>query len=198
MPSILHNYFLKRKALAFGIATASLSVGSFTWPSLAGFILRYNSLRIALLIQAAIHIHSFIPAMLLTPIAFYQRRKRHDERINTNDALLQKRDNNTARSTTNDFAEHHLTSDTSSREIDTTGSKRTKSLHNFLLPLQNAAFVFYIAGQFCIQGGHVAFISFIPLKGVSLGASHQLSAFLVSMLGISGGIGRILSGRVYI
>ncbi|XP_005108405.2 uncharacterized protein LOC101855976 [Aplysia californica] len=71
--TMIAEYFNKRRAVAYGIATAGVGIGSFLQAPLINWLEDRYSWRGAMLILSAIHLHLNIPALLMKPRANFGR-----------------------------------------------------------------------------------------------------------------------------
>ncbi|WAR31082.1 MOT12-like protein [Mya arenaria] len=67
------NYFNKRRGLAVGIATAGTGLGMFSFPPLIEALFGEYGYQGALLLLAAISLHTFVSAALFRPLDLHKR-----------------------------------------------------------------------------------------------------------------------------
>ncbi|WAR01117.1 MOT5-like protein [Mya arenaria] len=167
----VEEYFVKRNALAVGIAFSGCGIGTFALPPLMEYLISVYSWRGAMQIMAAIVLNGVPLGFLLQPGFVKKPANIEDKNIADGEEAMPKEDENK------------------------TGFCRFLPTFNVDL-LRSPTFVLFgVFNCLCIFGYFIPF-AFLPAFGQSKGFSSQKSSLLVSTIGISSTISVLISGWV--
>ena len=200
----LQEWFTVKRSVAISIFMAGVSVGTFVWPPLVTFWSDLYTWKGALVLGAGLHLQGLIPMALLRPAA--------------NNRVLSNNQSNESKqwTKTNDRQKHAVTTLGANKDaggvdseefegiskdcegcsrVDDDSEKQMKQNNSGVTKLlTDPAFYIFYFGAFLLGFSHIIPLSYITARGRLSGYSETASALLLSMLGITSGVGRPLSG----
>ena len=188
-----------------------VSVGFLCFPPWTEFLIREYNWRGALLINAGILLHALPLSVLLTssqiPVCHTTRQEDiSNEKSNKNDVC---NIDQGSRELTEDLHGANKQNMMSSRfnskesEFKTEKLSNISKLERFKITIsiyaklfKSARTVLFIVSTALIQSGHFCTFSYVPLRAVYLNISKERVALWLSIVGIAGAFGRLLSGFI--
>ena len=198
-------FFRKRRGLANAFSMSGLAVGVLFWSYVTQKCVEIYSWRGAILVMGAIKLHGVPLGMLLrNPKHKPETELEKPEEPSANPAA----DTVTTTFNTDQEDHHYEVDDYGSSYLDNekdppaktaNGSAKLKEetlKSRYKAILGDKPFVIYILATFFTFVSHYIPHTFLPLRAESLQISKHKVAFVISILGVIGGIGRVFFGWI--
>ena len=207
----VQRYCSTWRSLASGIMTTGMSVGILCFPPWTEFLIREYNWRGALLINAGILLHGLPLSVLLAPAltAVCDSTKQEDK----SNEIIKKDDfsymDQNDSEPTEVLYDANVQMSMSKRVNNPESGIRKENLSNisklgrfkitlltYFELLKSAKTVLFILSTALIQSGHLCPYSYMPMRAVYLNISKERVALWLSITGIVGAFGRLLSGFI--
>ena len=155
---VVQQYFVQRRALAHGIFTTGVSVGLFTLPTTVRVIISHYAWQSALVLISSILLHTLIFAALLKPVRQEQSIKEIivGNNVDAKDSNLKLRNN------------------------------RAHDNMELSLMCKHLSFILFLVGVFGVHVGHLAILTYLPLRCDMIGLTKTEASNLMTIIGIMG------------
>ena len=155
---VVQQYFVHRRALAHGIFTTGVSVGLFTLPTTVRVIISHYAWQSALVLISSILLHTLIFAALLKPVHHERSTKQiiFSDNMDAKDSNLKLHNN------------------------------RVRDNIELSLMCKHVTLILFLVGVFGVHVGHLAIITYLPLRCDMIGLTETEASNLMTIIGVMG------------
>ena len=222
----VQEYFVKRKSFAMGVITSGFSIGALTAPPLVVFITERYGLHGLFMIYASIVLQTVWMGALLRPLQTPKAKTDRVTMIESIDLTNGDLNVETSRGErvvvhpqkrrsglpgTNGFQRESqmIDADDDANDIVEIIQKQTSQPNNAktpkkvtlmkvlgLKPCTDPAYLLFVIGLYLMHTGHLLPFTFLPLRGLSVGATEKQAALLMTCMAATSFVFRLVAGCV--
>ena len=167
----VQNYFHKRRAMATGIAVAGTGAGVFAMAPLIQYLIEEYTWRGALLLEGGFLLNLIPFAMLLRPLP--KPKKGTPETVSNGVGKVNQH----------------------KKSMQEVKEKIIESL-DFRVLLKDAYFMLFMTAAFISYCGHMVPFFYLPDRALTMGIDPFRASFLISIIGISNTVSRLVCGAI--
>ena len=217
LPSFVatQNYFDKRKSLAMGVLLCGVSLGTLISPPLIVWLAKELALPGLFMVYGGITLQSMWLAALLRPqikpdnAISNDVTPGHDSReARVGNRLVMQTNQESQESEVHQSELKSGNGNIQYSELDAGGimdkpsnadaTSTTWSTQIIkvlgLHPCKQLPYIVYVMGMLLMQTAHLVWFAYLPLRGISLGATEEQAALLVTVMAVTAMVCRVLAG----
>ena len=190
------QYFDKYKAIAMGLATAGSGFGIFSYPPLMQLIFTQYGFFGAMLVSGAVMFNNVVSGALYRPLPDVTNRKTMQDKTKQiiHDKTCSEKECDKLEEPS-DYVTAEMASSDKRNKKRFTMSRLNKYLD--LRLFKNPTFIMYVLSLGFVTSSYISGQMLVPAYAKNQGVSLENSVWLISVIGISDMIGRIVSGFLF-